>query len=159
MAEPKGNVWLVDPPSPTFLRVANIVARPLLSSPLGGLFDGTMLLEFKGRRSGRTIKVPVSRHVIDGEVVVFTDAPWRWNFDGGAPVKVTFKGSTTQGQGTLEHVTPERMGELARNALDAGEHPRVIGVGTAKDHQPTAEELAALGPKLGKAIVHLKLEA
>ena len=159
MAEPKGNVWLVDPPPPAFLRVSNIVARPLLSSPLGGLFDRTMLLEFTGRRTGRKFKVPVSRHVVDGEVMAFTDSPWRWNFDGGAPVKVTFKGSSTQGQATLEHVTPERMGELARKSLDSGTDPRAIGVSTAKGHQPTADELAALGPKLGKAVIHLKLDA
>jgi hypothetical protein len=94
--EDKGNVWLSPPPPPALLKATNTVMRPLLSSPLGSRMGGVMLLEFRGRRTGRTIQIPVNSHLVDGVPMAFTERPWRLNFEGRAAVKVTYRGQEYQ---------------------------------------------------------------
>ncbi|MFG1621584.1 hypothetical protein [Kribbella sp. NPDC049227] len=131
----------------------NVVMRPLLSSPLGSRINGVMLLEFTGRRSGRRIRVPANFHLVDGVPTAFTDAPWRHNFTDGAPVTVTYRGRKYKTHGTLVRMTPEQMGEAVRKSLDTGGSAQRMGIKTAPGHQPTAAELAALGPDLGTAVI------
>ena len=69
-----------------------------------------MLLEFQGRRTGRTIKVPVNMNLVDGVVMAFTPAPWRYNFIGGAPATVTYRGQPHRSRGTLVQMHPKRWG-------------------------------------------------
>jgi hypothetical protein len=153
MAETKGNVWLSPPPPPAVLRAMNVVMRPLLSSPLGSRINGVMLLDFRGRRSGREIKVPVNFHLVDGVPMAFTEAPWRHNFKGGAPVTVTHRGHAHNTRGTLVPMAPEEMGEAVRKSLDTGGSAKRMGIRTARGHEPTAAELAGLGPALGTSVV------
>jgi hypothetical protein len=136
----------------------NVVMRPLLASPLGRRIGGVMLLEFQGRRSGRTIKVPVNLHLVDGVTMAFTDAPWRHNFAGGAPATVTHRGRRHPAHGTLVTMTPQEMGEAVRKSLDNGGSAARMGIKTAPDHEPTALELAQLGPALGTATIHFDLD-
>jgi hypothetical protein len=80
-------------PSPSFLKFANPIVRFLLRSPLHFLVSGfMMLLEFKGRKTGKLICTPVSYHYLDGVPHVFTGAPWLRNLEGGASLDVIFKG-------------------------------------------------------------------
>ena len=155
MSDKRGAVWLAPPPPPAVLKTMNLVMRPLLGSPLGRRLDGVMLLEFTGRRSGRTIKVPVNFHLVDGVPMAFTDAPWRFNFDGGAPVKVTHRGRVYETRGSLVPMSPEAMGQAVRKSLDTGGSAQRMGIKTARGHQPTATELAGLGPALGTSVVRL----
>jgi hypothetical protein len=155
MSETKGNVWLAPPPPPPVLKAMNVVMRPLLASPLGRRISGVMLLEFSGRRSGRTIRVPVNFHVVDGVPMAFTDAPWRFNFDGGASVKVTYRGRRYDTRGSLVPMSPEAMGQAVRRSLDTGGSAQRMGIKTARGHQPTAAELADLGPALGTSVIKL----
>jgi len=76
MAQEHGNVWVSPPPPPRVLKAMNVVMRPLLSSPAGKRMNGVMLLEFRGRRSGKTIKVPVNFHLVNGVPAAFTESPW-----------------------------------------------------------------------------------
>ncbi|MFD2092681.1 hypothetical protein [Blastococcus deserti] len=133
----------------------NVVMRPLLASPLGRRINGVMLLEFTGRRSGRTIKVPVNFHLVDGIPMAFTDAPWRFNFDGGAPVKVTYRGRVYETRGLLVPMSPEAMGAAVRKSLDTGGSAQRMGIRTVPGHRPTAAELAELGPALGTSVIRL----
>ncbi len=149
----KGNVWLAPPPPPAVLRAMNLVMRPLLASPFGRRLNGVMLLEFTGRRSGRTIKVPVNFHLVDGVPMAFSDAPWRLNFDGGARVKVTYRGQVYETRGSLVPMSPEAMGQAVRKSLDTGGSAQRMGIKTARGHQPTAAELAGLGPALGTSVI------
>ncbi|HEX6150739.1 hypothetical protein [Nocardioides sp.] len=153
MAVMKGNVWLAPPPPPAVLKGMNIVMRPLLSSPLGRRIKGVMLLQFTGRRSGRTIKVPVNFHLVAGVPMAFTDAPWRHNFTGGAPVTVIHRGRRHATRGTLVSMTPGQMGEAVRKSLDTGGSAQRLGIKTAPGHVPTAADLAGLGPALGTAVI------
>jgi hypothetical protein len=155
MSGTKGNVWLAPPPPPAVLKAMNVVMRPLLASPLGRRISGVMLLEFSGRRTGRTIKVPVNYHLVDGVPMAFTNAPWRLNFDGGAPVKVRYRGQVYETRGSLVPMSPEAMGQAVRKSLDTGGSAQRMGIKTARGHQPTAAELADLGPALGSSVIRL----
>ena len=116
-----------------------------------------MLLEFRGRRTGRTIKVPANYHDVDGVPMAFTDRPWRLDFDGGAPVTVTHRGRTHQTKGTLVSVTPEEMALVVRASLDTGGSAQRMGIKTkVKGHEPSVEELAKIGPALGTSIIRFE---
>lgn len=149
----RGGVGLAPPPPPAVLKAMNVVMRPLLSSGLGRRTRGIMLLEFRGRRSGRTYRVPTNFHLVDGTPMAFTDAPWRLNFVGGAPVTVTHLGRVRRTTGTLVTVGPEEMARAVRRSLDTGGSAQRMGLRMPRGHQPTVEELAALGPALGTSII------
>lgn len=85
MSDDRGDVWLVPPPPIGVLRAMNVVTRPLLRSPLAKRFKGVMLLDFRGRRTGRAMTVPVNFNLVDGVPMAFTGAAWRHNFTGGCP--------------------------------------------------------------------------
>ena len=131
----------------------NIAARPLLRSFLGRRLAGVMLLEFRGRRTGRAMSVPVNFNLVDDVPMAFTQATWRHNFTDGAPVTVTHRGEVYETTGTLVPVNAEAMGAAVRKSLDTGGSAQRMGIRTARDHEPTAAELAALGPALGTSVV------
>jgi len=151
------SVRLVPPPPPWLIGTMNHLMRPLLASRLAKRMPGVMLLEFQGRRTGRTIKVPVNVNLVDGVVMAFTPAPWRYNFDGGAPAVVTYRGQPHRSHGTLVPMTPEEMGLAVHKSLDTGGSAQRMGIRAPKGHQPTAAELAALGPALGTAGIRFDL--
>ena len=115
-----------------------------------------MLLEFRGRRSGRAISVPVNFNLVDDVPMAFTHAGWRHNFTDGIPVTVTHCGQEYQTTGTLIPMTPEAMGQAVRKSLDTGGSAQRMGIKTARDHEPTAAELAALGPALGSSVIRFE---
>lgn len=155
MTRTTGTVRLAPPPPPAVLKAMNAVMRPLLASPVGRRITGVMLLEFTGRRSGRRIRVPVNFHLVDGVPMAFTDAPWRLNFEGGAPVTVRYRGHVYETRGSLVPMTPEAMGRAVRESLDNGGSAQRMGIRAARGHRPTAAELAELGPALGTAVIRL----
>jgi hypothetical protein len=101
------------------------------------------VLEFSGRRSHRRLRVPVGLHDVRGTPTVFTDRPWRLNFAGGAPVTVIARGKRRRARGELVR-DRDAVGSAFATAL---EHmrPSNLGLAVDKGHQPTAEELAAIG--------------
>lgn len=153
MADSGGNVRVSPPPPRAVLRIVNTVVRPLLASRLGRRINGLMLLEFRGRRSGRRMRIPVTLHLVDGVPMAFTDAPWRHSFTGGARVLVTHRGRVHDTVGTLVPMTPQEMGEAVRKALDSGSSARQMGIRAAAGHEVTATELATLGPALGTSVI------
>jgi hypothetical protein len=158
MARAERGVSLAPPPPPAVLRAMNVVMRPLLASPLGRRLPGVMLLAFRGRRTGRRITVPVNFLLVDGVPVAMTGAAWRYNFEGGAPVTVTYRGRAFRTRGTLVPMTPGEMGEAVHKALDAGGSAQRMGIRIAPGHHPTAGELAALGPDLGTSVIRLDFD-
>ncbi|RZT12827.1 uncharacterized protein DUF385 [Kribbella sp. VKM Ac-2569] len=157
--ESAAGVRLVPPPPRWVLRTMNHVMRPLLASPLGRRMDGVMLLEFHGRRSGRTIRVPVNMNRVDGVFMAFTKGQWRHNFATRTPVTVTYRGRAHHTHGTLVRLTPEEMGAAVRKSLDSGGSAQRMGIRSPKGHEPTAAELAALGAALGRCVIRLELES
>lgn len=133
------------PPPARVMRVVNPVVRRVLTTPaLGRRIALQALLEFTGRRSGRTIRVPVCLHVIDGVPTVFTERPWRLNFTEPAPVTVTHRGRVRHGRAALVRATPEQLGTALRAALDNGASPFELGLKISGSHDPTVADLAAI---------------
>jgi hypothetical protein len=139
----------MSPPPPRLMRMVNPLVRTVLRSRLLGARIGTvMLIEVRGRRTGRLIRVPVARHVINGEVLVFTGRAWRHNFERGAPVTITHRARRSEARGVLLDASPHEVGSAIRAALDSGTSPFVLGVTFPRGHQPTVAELGATGASL-----------
>lgn len=149
----RGVVWLAPPPPPAALRAMNLVARPLLKSALGKRMSGVMLLDFRGRRTGRALTIPVNYNLVDGVPMAFTNASWRHNFAAGLSVTVTHRGEVYATTGTLVPMSAAEMGLAVRKSLDTGGSAQRMGIRTAGDHDPTAAELATLGPDLGTDVI------
>ena len=69
--------------------VINPLVKLILSTPLHGLMSrNTLLLEFKGRKSGKSYTTPVSYHATNDSVHCFTDRANKWwhNLRGSAEI-------------------------------------------------------------------------
>ena len=145
----------MSPPPPGLMRLINpLVRRVLTAKPLGRHIEAVMLLEFAGQRTGRVIRVPVARHVIDGTVMAVTKRRWRLNFIGGAPVTVTHRGQIQHGHAFLVPATPDQVGAALRTALDNGSSPFILGLKISRRYSPTVTDLA----QIGASLVRLELE-
>jgi hypothetical protein len=137
------------PPPPLLMRLINPVVRRFLTTRLlGGHIEALMLVEFTGRRTGRVIRLPMARHLIEGDVCAFTGRPWRLNFTGGAPVIVTHRGRARQGHASLLAATSEQVGAALRTALDNGSSPFVLGLKIPRGDVPTVADLARVQTSL-----------
>ena len=116
-----------------------------------------MLLEFTGRRTGCTIKVPVNMNLVDGIVVAFSAAPWRYNFAGGAAAKVTHRGQSYRTRGTLVSDEPSEMGLAVRGRSTPADLQNEWAFGRRRGTIRLRIELAALGPALGTSVVRFEL--
>jgi len=125
------------------VRVMNPILRLVLRTQLGWLVRPFALLEFRGRRSGRLLRVPVGWHEIETGHVVFTPAPWRVNFDGGAAVTVRVRGRRLKLIATLE-VDPDTVAVALQSLADRRGSLRSVGVDTPDHHRVTAADVAAL---------------
>lgn len=131
-----------EPPRWVVQRVVNPVMRRALPSRAGARIP-LGLLRVTGRRTGRRYEVPVGVHRVPEGQVVFTDAPWRLNFRGGADAELVLGGRTTAVHGELVE-DAARVGPLLRAVLDSGVAPRRVALQVAAGHRPTDEECAAV---------------
>jgi hypothetical protein len=134
----------LQPPPEALLRVFNPVVRASVGTPFSRLFPSWMaVLEFTGRRSHKPYRVPVGLHDVNGTPTVFSERPWRLNFEGGTAVTVIARGKRRQGQAELV-ADRDKVGSAFIVAL-ARRRPRDLGIAVRKGHQPTAQEFAAIG--------------
>jgi hypothetical protein len=139
----------LSPPPPRLMRMVNPVVRRVLAVPsLARRFPRQGVLEFAGRRSGRTLRVPVCLHRIDGQTLVFTERPWRNNFRDGATVTVTHRGRVRHGRAVLLDATPEQAGAAFLAALRAGASGFELGLRITPGYQPTLADLASIARSL-----------
>jgi hypothetical protein len=132
------------------MRMINPIVRRILTNPrLGRRIALQALLEFTGRRSGHTIRVPVCLHMIDGVPTVFTERPWRLNLTDSAPVAVTHRGRVRHGRAVLLPATPQQVGTALRAALDNGATPFELGLKVSGgSYDPTIADLATIARSL-----------
>jgi F420H(2)-dependent quinone reductase len=84
--------------APTVPRIANVVVKAILRSPLHGLMSKKrMLLTFRGRKSGKLYNIPVSYFHEGESIVCFTDSSWWKNLRGGALVRMRLAGRDVAG--------------------------------------------------------------
>jgi hypothetical protein len=132
-------------PSPGMLRVINPIARTVLLSPAARLMPEAMaVLEFTGRRTGRTYRIVVGSHEAPGGVrLVFTSARWAENFRGGAPATLAGQGPRRTSTGTLVE-DPEVVASAYQAVFDDGAPPRALGLELPDGHRMTAEDVRAV---------------
>jgi deazaflavin-dependent oxidoreductase (nitroreductase family) len=92
-------------------KIANPFVRLILRSPLHGMMSAAVLLiTYRGRKSGKEYTLPV-QYVQDGNHIYMVPGfpekkTWWRNLKGGMSVRLTLKGKTLSGNGTLlEHET------------------------------------------------------
>lgn len=144
MTEQSYAVDVGHPPS-ALLRAVNPVLKALLGTPLAGpLRKQLMVLNFTGRKSGKQFSLPVSAHVIDGNLYALAGAAWKYNFKGGAPAQVVYDGKTTAMRGELLPDGPEIADLYHRCAQSYGPKraQRMMGLKFRDDAVPTREEFA-----------------
>jgi hypothetical protein len=143
----------VSHPPEKFLRlVVNPILSLLLRTPLaGGARHQFMVVDFKGRKSGRPYSLVLSAHLIDGVLYGLTGATWKANFRDGAAAQVLHDGRSVAMRGELITDTAQVADLYARAAESYGvkKAERVMGIGF-RDHQmPTRDEFAEGVQELG----------
>lgn len=118
------------------------VLKYVLRTPLHGIFSTSiMLLEFRGRTTGRVYRTPVSYRREGDVVTAFTDSPWQRNLRGGAPVTVYLNGKAVEGLAEViddrDAVTEALTRHLRHVRFDA----RFYGVSFDADGQPIREQV------------------
>ena len=85
-------------------KVLNPIVKVILKSPLHSLMSGDIvLLNFTGRKSGRTLSTPVSYRVVDDSIHCFTDKVNQWwrNVDNVDSIELVLKRKTLTGKPTV----------------------------------------------------------
>lgn len=145
------------PPS-ALMRLVNPALGFLLRSPLAGLARNQfMVLNFTGRKTGRPYSIPLSAHLIDGQLYALTGAGWKQNFRGGGPVQVVYDGKSTAMRGELIRDRGAVSDLLSRCAESYGVQraQRMIGLKFRDQRIPTRDEFAEAVDRLHLGAVRL----
>ena len=125
--------------------VINPIVKFILRSPLHGLMSrNTVLLEFKGRKSGKTFSTPVSYRDTNGRVHIFTDKSGKWwhNLRDGAEVRVTLRGRDFVGKPTvLAEASPQVQAALTEFLIATPRDASHAGVAFDADGRPVASDV------------------
>jgi hypothetical protein len=157
MAEQSYAIDAGHPPS-AVLRLVNPIMGFLLRTPLAGpARKQLMVLNFTGRKTGRQFSIPLSAHLIGGDLYALTGAPWKQNFRDGAPVRVVYDGRTTEMRGELIRDRAVVSDLLLRCAESYGVQraQRMIGLRFRDQRIPTRDEFAEAVDRLHLAAVRL----
>ena len=132
--------------------ILNPVVRSILRSPIHGLLSrNTVILEYKGRKSGNTYSTPVSYHAVNGRVHCFTRQEHKWwrNFVDAEDVGLTLRGRsvlgkptvTADGSPTMQSAFSDFLTAVPRDAPHAGVALDVNGRPVAEDIENAAKTL------------------
>jgi hypothetical protein len=124
----------------------NPVVKLILNSPLHGLMSrNTVLLEFKGQRSGKTYTIPVSYRATNGQLHLFTDKANKWwlNLRGGDDIRVTLRGRRMTGKPSVLADGSAQMQTALHDFLVASPRDAApAGVALDADGHPAASDVA-----------------
>ena len=133
-----------------FFRIVNPLVSAVLRSPFHRVLSGnTLLLEYRGRRSGRFFRTPVSYCELDGALHCFAGTGHRWwrNLAAGQPVTVVLRGrrlAATATVNTDDHARiADRLGEFLRAVPRDAPHS---GVRLDERGEPHAGDLLEAAP-------------
>ena len=145
------------PPS-LLLRFINPMLGFLLRTPLAGpARKQLMVLTFTGRKTGRSFSLPVSAHVIDGQLYALTGAPWKQNFHDGATARVVYDGRTTTMRGELlrDRAVVSELFLRCAESYGVQRAQRMIGLKFRDQRIPTREEFAEAVDRMHLGAVRL----
>jgi hypothetical protein len=154
----QSNAITVSHPPEAFLRFVNPMMKMLLRTPFAGpARNQLMVVNFTGRKSGRPYSIPLSAHLIDGNLYAMAAATWKNNFRDGAPAQVLHDGKTTAMRGEL--ITDKTLvADLYARCVESygvKRAERAMGLGF-RDHQmPTRDQFAEAVEELGLRAIRL----
>ena len=133
-------------------RIINPPVRSLLRSPFHALLSkNTLLLEFKGRKSGRALSTPISYYVNETTAHCFTSQSFGWwkNLTNGQTVDLTIRGKKWKSKPCVEATNLE----ILKTQLDAFLRavPRDASLaGVSLDHEgvPNPEDILKAVPNM-----------
>ena len=132
--------------------VLNPIVRTLLRSPLHGLMSGnTMLLSYRGRRSGRQFVIPVSYVRTDRGVGAFAarESAWWKNLQDGPEVELRLAGRSVQARARVEKDDRGAIAEgLTRFLVAVPRDAGPSGVRLASDGTPDPDDVRAAADRL-----------
>jgi hypothetical protein len=141
-AATKPPIELYKPPEIT--TKLNGVVNALLASPLGKRMQGSiMTIEFTGRKTGKTYRLPVGHQQMLGKLTVLTRRTWAVNFRGGADARLRLGGEWKAARGSLVEDTDTVADGLAEAIDRVGwdKTKNTIGLVVNVGRAPTREEL------------------
>jgi hypothetical protein len=142
MADQSPAVCVSHPPE-GILRAVNPVLKSLLRTPLAGAArNQLMVLNFSGRKSGKRYSLPVSAHVIDGQLYALAGANWTKNFRDGADAEVLHNGKTTamRGQNIEDPAVVAELQHRLAESYGVKRAQRMMGLSFRDQRIPTVEE-------------------
>jgi hypothetical protein len=145
MTEQNPMVTLSHPPEP-LMKLMNPLLRYGLRTPLGGnALKPFMVLNFTGRKSGRQFSIPVSAHVIDGQLYALANASWKVNFRGGGTAEVLYNGKRTAMRGELieDAAVVADLFHRCATGYGAAKAQRMMGLKFRDPRVPTVAEFRA----------------
>jgi hypothetical protein len=157
MTEQSPAVSISHPPE-GLLRAVNPAVKFLLGTPLaGGLRRQMMVLNFKGRKSGRQFSIPVSAHRLDNTLYALASAGWTANFRDGANADVLWDGKTTTMRGELirDPATVAGLSHRAAESYGAKRAQRMMGLKFRDNRVPTLAEFTEAAQRDGMRAVKL----
>jgi hypothetical protein len=128
------------------MKLMNPLLRYGLRTPLGGnALKPFMVLNFTGRKSGRQFSIPVSAHVIDGQLYALANAAWKVNFRGGGTAEVLYNGKRTAMRGELieDAAVVADLFRRCATGYGAAKAQRMMGLKFRDSRVPTLEEFRA----------------
>lgn len=141
--------------SQALFALVNPVVKAVLRSPFHGLLSrNTMILEFKGRKTGRTYSTPVSYHAVGGRIRCFTNKSSRWwrNLVDAPTVALRLRGEDRVGAPTVSADASPSVAEafsaflaaVPRDAPHAGVRLDAEGRPVASDVQAALDDLVLI---------------
>ena len=100
------------------------------------------VLEFTGRKTGRTYRVVTGWHRVQDREFAVTPARWRQNFEAMAPLQVTHRGRTRRGVGRLDE-DPNVVAAVLRQLMSQGTSARALGMVVRDGHAFTSADAVA----------------
>jgi hypothetical protein len=157
MAEQSPVVTVSHPPA-ALLRAVNPVLGFLLRTPVAGpARKQMMVVNVTGRKTARRYSIPVSAHVIDGQLYALTSAPWKNNFRDGATAEVLHDGKTTTMRGELI-TDPAVVADLSHRCAESygvKRAQRMMGLKFRDQRVPTLEEFTEAAQREHMAAIKL----
>ena len=129
------------------MRILNPILRLLLHTPLGRAIKPVALLEFRGRRTGRRLRVPVLWHSVDHRAYVFSPAAWPHNFANGHDATITHLGRPRSMRGTLVR-DPELVADAFNELLANGTKSQHTGLNIPNAHRVTVADVMNVNRQL-----------
>jgi hypothetical protein len=151
MTEQSNPITISHPPD-AFLRVVNPIMKLLLRTPLAGAArNQLMVVNFTGRKSGRAYSIPLSAHLIDGNLYAMAAATWKNNFRDGAPAQVLHNGKTTTMRGELitDKALVADLYSRCAESYGVKRAERAMGLGFRDHKMPTHDQFAEAVEELG----------